>query len=366
MRERIEATPGPLRGPLRHLVLGALAARGGQDRGGDRDSARARPRLRQRGRGLAADHRASATTRIGCWSAPTASRPTSPRTSPTTATSWSAGAERLIDPVGADHHGYVPRMRAAIEALGHDPDRYEAPIMQLVHLVEGGERARMSKRKGEFVTLDELIDDIGVDAARFFMLQRSHDTTLDLDLELARRQSQDNPVYYVQYAHARIASILRKAVAEGSAPGWRPTTGRPTRRRWPQAAEADGALAAAGRAGRAGARPAAAGASRPRRRRPPSAALRTASAPTRRRPPPTSTPSIATARSSGRPTALEEARLAHLRGGEARDRPHPRSARRQRARADVAAPATGSTPGLTPGVAVRFRRRSCTPRGGHH
>ena len=83
--------------------------------------------------------------------------------------------------------------------------------MQLVHIVERGERAQMSKRKGEFVTLDELLDDIGVDAARFFMLQRSHDTTVDLDLELARKQSSDNPVYYVQYAHARIASILRKA-----------------------------------------------------------------------------------------------------------------------------------------------------------
>src|SRR2546429_9676023 len=125
----------------------------------------------------------------------------------------------MIDPVGAGHHGYLPRMRAAIEALGHDPDLYEAPIMQFVRLVEGGERARMSKRKGEFAALDDLIDDIGVDASRFFMLQRSHDTALDLDLELARRQSQDNPVYYVQYAHARIASILRKAVAEGGAAG---------------------------------------------------------------------------------------------------------------------------------------------------
>ncbi len=127
------------------------------------------------------------------------------------------GTERMIDPLGADHHGYVPRMRAAIEALGHDPDSYEAPIMQLVRLVEGGERAQMSKRKGEFALLDELTDDIGVDATRFFMLQRSHDTALDLDLDLARSESQDNPVYYVQYAHARIASILRKAVAEGSA-----------------------------------------------------------------------------------------------------------------------------------------------------
>ena len=77
--------------------------------------------------------------------------------------------------------------------------------MQLVNLTEGGERVQMSKREGEFVTLDDLIDDIGVDAARWFLLQRSHDTTLDLDLELAREQSQDNPVYYVQYAHARIA-----------------------------------------------------------------------------------------------------------------------------------------------------------------
>jgi arginyl-tRNA synthetase len=102
-------------------------------------------------------------------------------------------------------------MRAAIAALGADPDCYEAQIMQLVHLVEGGKRAQMSKRRGEFVTLDGLVDDIGVDAARYFMLQRSHETAVDLDLELARRQSSDNPVYYVQYAHARIASILRKA-----------------------------------------------------------------------------------------------------------------------------------------------------------
>ena len=126
------------------------------------------------------------------------------------------GAERMIDPLGSDHHGYVPRMKAAIAALGSDPDHYEAPIIQFVHVVERGDRAQMSKRKGEFITLDELVDDIGVDAARFFMLQRSHDTTLDLDLALARSQSQDNPVYYVQYAHARIASILRKAVAEDS------------------------------------------------------------------------------------------------------------------------------------------------------
>ena len=121
------------------------------------------------------------------------------------------GFDRIIDVWGADHHGHVARMHAAWEALGGDRDRLELVIMQLVNLLEGGKRFQSSKRSGSFVGLDELIDDIGVDAARFFMLQRSHDTTLDLDLKLAREQSQENPVYYVQYAHARIASILRKA-----------------------------------------------------------------------------------------------------------------------------------------------------------
>ena len=121
------------------------------------------------------------------------------------------GFDRLIDVWGADHHGYVRRTKAAFEALGGDPDRLELVIMQFVHLVEHGDRSQLSKRAGTIVTLDELVDDIGIDAARWFLLSRSHDTTIDLDLELARRQSQDNPVYYVQYAHARIASILRKA-----------------------------------------------------------------------------------------------------------------------------------------------------------
>jgi arginyl-tRNA synthetase len=121
------------------------------------------------------------------------------------------GSDRLINVLGADHHGYPPRLRAALASQGYDPEVLETPMMQLVHVVEGGERAQMSKRRGEFVTLDELLDDIGTDAARFFMLQRSHDTAVDLDLELARKTSNDNPVYYVQYAHARIASILRKA-----------------------------------------------------------------------------------------------------------------------------------------------------------
>jgi arginyl-tRNA synthetase len=121
------------------------------------------------------------------------------------------GYDRVITVLGADHHGYTARMKAAWQALGGDPERAEWLIMQLVNLTEGGRRAQMSKRKGDIVTLDELLDDIGVDAARYFLLQRSHDTPLDLDLELARERSQDNPVYYVQYAHARIASILRRA-----------------------------------------------------------------------------------------------------------------------------------------------------------
>jgi arginyl-tRNA synthetase len=129
------------------------------------------------------------------------------------------GFGRLIDVLGADHHGYVARIRAAIEALGADPEAFEALIMNLVHIVEAGERAQMSKRSGDFVSLDELLDDIGVDAPRWFMLWRSHDTPVDLDLELARSQSSENPVYYVQYAHARIASILRKAGAAGEEAG---------------------------------------------------------------------------------------------------------------------------------------------------
>jgi arginyl-tRNA synthetase len=124
------------------------------------------------------------------------------------------GFDRQIDVWGADHHGYVGRMKAAYEALGGDAGHLEMLIMQLVHLVRSGERAQMSKRAGEFVTLEDLLREIGVDAARWFLLSRSHDTTIDLDLDLAREQSSENPVYYVQYAHARIASMLAKASEE--------------------------------------------------------------------------------------------------------------------------------------------------------
>jgi arginyl-tRNA synthetase len=126
------------------------------------------------------------------------------------------GFRRQINVWGADHHGYVARMNAAYAALGGDPTELEMLIMQLVHLLRRGERAQMSKRAGEFVTLTDLVGEIGVDAARWYLLSRSHDTTIDLDLDLAREQSSENPVYYVQYAHARIASMLQKADPGGS------------------------------------------------------------------------------------------------------------------------------------------------------
>lgn len=129
------------------------------------------------------------------------------------------GFAHLIDVWGADHHGYVPRMKAAFTALPpHDPDRLELIIGQLVNLLESGEARRMSKRKGDIVTVDDLIDAIGVDAARFLLVGRSHDTTLELDIDLAREQSNKNPVYYVQYAHARICSILRNLEGLGEGP----------------------------------------------------------------------------------------------------------------------------------------------------
>jgi arginyl-tRNA synthetase len=105
-------------------------------------------------------------------------------------------------------------MQAAYQALGGDSGHLEMLIMQLVHLLRRGERAQMSKRAGEFVTLADLLEEIGVDAARWYLLSRSHDTTIDLDLDLAREQSAENPVYYVQYAHARIASVLEKGGVE--------------------------------------------------------------------------------------------------------------------------------------------------------
>ncbi|MFT4415346.1 arginine--tRNA ligase [Fredinandcohnia humi] len=119
------------------------------------------------------------------------------------------GFEKLINIWGADHHGYIPRMKAAIQALGYDKDTLEVEIIQLVHLYKNGEKMKMSKRTGKAVTMRELIEEVGLDAVRYFFAMRSSDTHLDFDLDLAVSQSNENPVYYAQYAHARICSMLR-------------------------------------------------------------------------------------------------------------------------------------------------------------
>ncbi|WP_313803057.1 arginine--tRNA ligase [Cytobacillus sp.] len=120
------------------------------------------------------------------------------------------GFEQLINIWGADHHGYIPRMKAAIEALGYNRDALEVEIIQLVHLYKNGEKMKMSKRTGKAVTMRDLVEEVGLDATRYFFAMRSADTHLDFDLDLAVSQSNENPVYYAQYAHARISSILRQ------------------------------------------------------------------------------------------------------------------------------------------------------------
>ena len=119
--------------------------------------------------------------------------------------------DEVVDIVGADHHGYAIRLGAALKALGFDLMRLRVIISQLVRLMKNGEEVKMSKRAGQFVLLEELIDEVGIDAARFFFLAQSPDTHMDFDMDLAKEQSNKNPVYYVQYSHARIASILKKA-----------------------------------------------------------------------------------------------------------------------------------------------------------
>ena len=120
----------------------------------------------------------------------------------------------LIDILGPDHHGYVPRLKAAIMALGYDVNKLEIIYLQHITLFEGGQQVKMSKRAGKIVTMDDLIDEVGKDAARYFFVSRKPNAHLEFDLELAKKKSNENPVYYVQYAHARIASILRKAKKE--------------------------------------------------------------------------------------------------------------------------------------------------------
>jgi len=121
------------------------------------------------------------------------------------------GFDIAIYVLGADHHGYVARLKAAAAMLGYDPARVEVLIYQLVHLISGGRQTKMSKRRGDVVFLDDFIEEIGVDAARWYLVNRGPDQTIEIDVDLAAERSQKNPVYYVQYAHARIAGILRNA-----------------------------------------------------------------------------------------------------------------------------------------------------------
>ncbi len=130
---------------------------------------------------------------------------------------YDRGFDLVIDVWGADHHGYVPRMKAVLAGLGRNPDDLQVILVQLVNLLRGGEQVAMSTRSGEFVTLREVIDEVGRDACRFFFLMRRSDSQLDFDLELAKKQSTENPVYYVQYAHARVCSINRNAAEQGMA-----------------------------------------------------------------------------------------------------------------------------------------------------
>ena len=128
------------------------------------------------------------------------------------------GFSELVDVWGADHHGYVPRMKASIQALGRDPERFRVVLLQFVRLLRDGQPVAMSGRSGNFVTVREVLEEVGVDATRFFFMLRSGDSPLDFDLELAKRRSMDNPVFYVQYGHARICSILAKAAEAGLEP----------------------------------------------------------------------------------------------------------------------------------------------------
>jgi arginyl-tRNA synthetase len=147
------------------------------------------------------------------------------------------GFERVVDVWGADHHGYVPRVKAALEALGDDPDKLDVLLVQFAVLYRGGQKVQMSTRSGEFVTLRQLRKEVGRDAARYFYVMRRCEQHLDFDLDLAKSQSNDNPVYYVQYAHARVCSVLRQAAEKGIAA--EPTPGQGNLERLTEPQEGD-------------------------------------------------------------------------------------------------------------------------------
>jgi arginyl-tRNA synthetase len=132
---------------------------------------------------------------------------------------YQRGFDTVIDIWGADHHGYIGRMKSAVKAMGYDPERLEVLIVQLVRFKESGEYVKMSKRAGKMITIDDLIEEVGADMARFFFIARSRESHLDFDIELAKEKSEANPLFYLQYAHARICSLLAKASDSGLSPG---------------------------------------------------------------------------------------------------------------------------------------------------
>ena len=216
---------------------------------------------------------------------------------------YAKGFDHLVYVLGADHHGYVGRLQALAEMLGHPRESLEVLIYQLVHLTKGGEATKMSKRRGDVVFLDDFIDEIGIDAARWYLVSRGHDQTIEIDIDLAAEKSAKNPVFYVQYAHARIAGILRNAPAQTAVDDERPHDGGRSGGRGARAREADPRV--------------------PRRRRRGDRAARTARDPdvrdqARRRLPPLLPPP------QGARLAAAELPARPLHGDEDGDRPLPR------------------------------------------
>ena len=202
------------------------------------------------------------------------------------------GFDRVIDVWGADHHGYIPRMRAVLEALGYPPEFFDVALVQLVKVVRGGEEVKMSKRSGEFVTLRDLFEEVGVDAARYFFLMRKGASPLDFDVDLAKRQTDENPVFYVQMAHARLSGIFRTAERAPESVDRRARPGRAPGAAGRRAAQEAGDLSRDRGEGRARARAA------PHHRLPPRAA------------PPWCTAGITTPARSARPKARPPSRPA--------------------------------------------------------
>ena len=195
-------------------------ARRRRGRARPRRAAQAGPRVRGRRRHLAAHHRLHRRQGPGADPRATARRRTSPPTAAYYINKRERGFDKCIYLLGADHHGYVNRLKAIAACAGDDPDfNIEILIGQLVSLVQGGEPVKLSKRAGTLITLDEIVDAVGVDAARYSLARSSTDSPLTLDLDEITRSSNDNPVHYVRYAHARIASLLRNAAELGRDPG---------------------------------------------------------------------------------------------------------------------------------------------------